>query len=229
MYNLLVFRSAGCADRRWFPPTGETVPSARGASYRRAPEIDLNPSLFNDVFNYGSLRPSFGLFPRPSIDSYLPRKRPRIDGPFSSPPYSPSLPGSSTAEGIKRLNETFKLFLYERSIREIDAKLRCRDTIAAEWSGLGLHTYLQTFNRSGYHGTNVIGIRDGLQRGAPQDQVLVIGAHYDTVPSTLGVDDNLSGVVATIEIARRLRNTKLNTTIIFVAFDLEENVSIPII
>src|SRR4029077_14129379 len=50
----------------------------------------------------------------------------------------------------------------------------------------------------------------------------VIGAHYDTVPSTPGADDNASAVAVMLELAGRLRQARLKAPVLFVAFTLEE-------
>jgi Zn-dependent M28 family amino/carboxypeptidase len=54
------------------------------------------------------------------------------------------------------------------------------------------------------------------------DQVVVVGAHYDTVPTTPGADDNASAVAVLIETARLLRDFPCRRTIRFVAFACEE-------
>jgi hypothetical protein len=54
------------------------------------------------------------------------------------------------------------------------------------------------------------------------DEILVVGAHYDTVWSTPGADDNASGVAALLEIARALRGLRLARTVRLVAFVNEE-------
>jgi len=54
------------------------------------------------------------------------------------------------------------------------------------------------------------------------DQVVVVGAHYDTVPTTPGADDNASAVAVLIETARLLRDVPCRRTIRFVAFACEE-------
>ena len=51
---------------------------------------------------------------------------------------------------------------------------------------------------------------------------VVIGAHYDTVSSSPGADDNASGVAALLEIARSARSHAYRRTISFVAFVNEE-------
>ncbi len=55
---------------------------------------------------------------------------------------------------------------------------------------------------------------------------MLIGAHYDTVDNTSGVNDNGSGMSALLEIVRLINsyNCQLSYTLMFVAFDLEEYV-----
>lgn len=54
------------------------------------------------------------------------------------------------------------------------------------------------------------------------DELVVVGAHYDSVPSTPGADDNASGVAAMLAIARALSGLKLRRSVRFVAFVNEE-------
>ena len=54
------------------------------------------------------------------------------------------------------------------------------------------------------------------------DEIIVIGAHYDTVAGSPGADDNASGVAALLELARLLAGTTLPRTVRFVAFANEE-------
>ena len=50
----------------------------------------------------------------------------------------------------------------------------------------------------------------------------VVGAHYDTVPSTPGADDNASAVAVLLELARSLRQARLKAPVLFAGFTLEE-------
>lgn len=52
--------------------------------------------------------------------------------------------------------------------------------------------------------------------------ILLVGAHYDTVPGSPGADDNASGVAGLIEMARALRALPLGCTVRLVAFVNEE-------
>ena len=58
-------------------------------------------------------------------------------------------------------------------------------------------------------------------RGKP-DEIILFGAHYDTVPSTPGADDNASGVAGLLELARLLKAYENRRTIRLVAFTCEE-------
>jgi len=54
------------------------------------------------------------------------------------------------------------------------------------------------------------------------DEIVVIGAHYDTVDITVGADDNGSGTAALLALARRFANARPARTLRFVAFVNEE-------
>ena len=54
------------------------------------------------------------------------------------------------------------------------------------------------------------------------DEIIVVGAHYDSVAGTPGANDNASGVAAVLELARLLAGTALPRTVRFVAFANEE-------
>jgi Zn-dependent M28 family amino/carboxypeptidase len=54
------------------------------------------------------------------------------------------------------------------------------------------------------------------------EEIVVIGAHYDTVEGTAGADDNASGVAALLALARRFHGSTPGRTLRFVAFANEE-------
>ncbi len=54
------------------------------------------------------------------------------------------------------------------------------------------------------------------------DEILVVGAHYDTVPGTPGADDNASAVAGLLELAREFRDEKTPVTLRFIFFVNEE-------
>jgi peptidase M28-like protein len=54
------------------------------------------------------------------------------------------------------------------------------------------------------------------------EEIVVLGAHYDSVPGSPGANDNASGVAALLELARLFKGEKPGRTLRFVAFVNEE-------
>jgi Zn-dependent M28 family amino/carboxypeptidase len=54
------------------------------------------------------------------------------------------------------------------------------------------------------------------------DDIIIIGAHYDSVQGSPGANDNASGVAATLALARRFADTSSACTLRFVLFANEE-------
>ena len=46
---------------------------------------------------------------------------------------------------------------------------------------------------------NIIGQLSGRYTGSRDDNIVLIGSHYDTVAATPGVDDNGSGITALLQ------------------------------
>jgi Zn-dependent M28 family amino/carboxypeptidase len=72
---------------------------------------------------------------------------------------------------------------------------------------------------------NIEAILQGTNR--TKKSILVIGAHYDTVPDSPGADDNASGIAVLLELAAQLRKSAPPETIRFVAFANEEHCAMP--
>lgn len=68
----------------------------------------------------------------------------------------------------------------------------------------------------------VMNIEAELKGARQPDEIVVIGAHYDSPPESPGANDNASGVAAMLELARHFKDTKPGRTIRFVAFVNEE-------
>lgn len=62
-----------------------------------------------------------------------------------------------------------------------------------------------------------------LKGSKEPDEIIVIGAHYDSVAHCPGANDNGSGVAALLELARLLHDAKPERTVRFVAFVNEES------
>lgn len=77
--------------------------------------------------------------------------------------------------------------------------------------------YYQPYLVNGIEYKNVIGTI-----GLKKQERIIVGAHYDVAGDQEGADDNASGVVGLLELARLISNDTLNNRIDFVAYSLEE-------
>jgi hypothetical protein len=59
-----------------------------------------------------------------------------------------------------------------------------------------------------------------------KDEILYVGAHHDTQAASPGADDNGSGVIGVLELARLLRDRPRRRTIRLVSFGAEEQLSV---
>jgi Zn-dependent M28 family amino/carboxypeptidase len=96
---------------------------------------------------------------------------------------------------------------------------KAQEFIAGELRAFGYAVSLQPFVFGGYTHINVIA---ELRGGVRPYEILIVGAHYDTVPETPGADDNASGVAGMLGLAHSLAGSPLPRTVRFVAFGLEE-------
>lgn len=88
-----------------------------------------------------------------------------------------------------------------------------------EWSDMGYDITDESFDALGDQATNLIIEQQGTRRA---DEIVLLGAHYDTVSSTPGADDNASAVAVLLEVSRLLRGHVGTRTVRFVAFACEE-------
>lgn len=91
--------------------------------------------------------------------------------------------------------------------------------IQSEWDRQGYTVNQLSYEVSGVSCANLEVIRKG---GARQSEILLIGAHYDSVMGSPGANDNASGVAALLEISRDFAAFEPAMTVSFVAFVNEE-------
>ncbi|KYF83524.1 Zn-dependent exopeptidase M28, partial [Sorangium cellulosum] len=92
-----------------------------------------------------------------------------------------------------------------------------RAWLRQQYDALGFAVREHTYRSGWSQGVNVIAERPG----ADPSRVLIISAHYDSV-SNAGADDDGSGIVSSLAIARALKDAPLRVGLRFVAFDQEE-------
>jgi hypothetical protein len=91
--------------------------------------------------------------------------------------------------------------------------------VAVQFRDAGLtEVRLQEFETQGTTGANVIGV---VRARGPE--MIVVGAHHDTVPDAPGAYDDAGGVGVLVELARVVaREPSRTRTVVFVSFDGEE-------
>jgi acetylornithine deacetylase/succinyl-diaminopimelate desuccinylase-like protein len=107
-----------------------------------------------------------------------------------------------------------------RSFRDLSRLNKTADYIEASFKTSGCVVSRQAFTYEGRTYYNVIGEVKGTNPA--KQEILIIGAHYDTAITTPGADDNASGVAGLLELARLMGQAPAERTIRFVAFSLEE-------
>lgn len=91
--------------------------------------------------------------------------------------------------------------------------------VASQFAAAGYACRTQTFEVFGVPCRN---LEAAIPGGGRRDEIVVIGAHYDSVLSMPAANDNGSGVAALLELARVFAGTHPERTLRFVAFVNEE-------
>jgi hypothetical protein len=105
----------------------------------------------------------------------------------------------------------------ERNLRRYAQLNAATDFIEASFSRAGLQPRRDTYEVNGLASHNI----ETEIRGA-HPQIVVIGAHYDSVFGSPGANDNGTGVAALLALARRFAGKPTGQTLRFVAFVNEE-------
>ncbi len=131
------------------------------------------------------------------------------------------MPGASHAGPLPALTDEERalaerlrrhVFTLAKSERNTDLETPAH-YIETAFGAHGLKADFQRFESGGRTVSNI-------EVAPPGNALIVVGAHYDTVPGSPGADDNASGVAALIELAGLLGKERL--PIRFVAFANEE-------
>ena len=83
----------------------------------------------------------------------------------------------------------------------------------------GFTVWKEPFQWEGRWFNNIVAEKKGH---ASPDHLLILGAHYDTVPGSPGADDNASAVAVLLEVAKQVQGDALSSSVRCVAFALEE-------
>src|SRR3974390_154572 len=107
----------------------------------------------------------------------------------------------------------------ERNVLRPSALNNAASYIEREWKRQGYAVSQLGYEVSGVRCANLEVVRNGRAR---QREILLIGAHYDSVIGSPWADDNASGVAALLEISRMFASIEPAMTVRFVAFVNEE-------
>lgn len=107
----------------------------------------------------------------------------------------------------------------ERNVQRPGALKACEHYIRQSLEDLGYEVVRQPVTAGGVTSANLEVNRFGSERPG---EIILVGAHYDTVPGSPGADDNGSAVAALLELARLHRESPARRSVRFVAFTNEE-------
>ncbi|HOP08339.1 MAG TPA: M28 family peptidase [candidate division Zixibacteria bacterium] len=117
-----------------------------------------------------------------------------------------------------------RLQAFYRRYAGTDSNKVSRDWIAGKLTDFGydsivIDTFMTSISGAQTECYNVVAIKTGSRF---PDHEVIIGAHRDAVISSPGADDNGSGTVGVMEMARVLYDLETDMTIKFILFDAEE-------
>jgi Zn-dependent M28 family amino/carboxypeptidase len=124
-----------------------------------------------------------------------------------------------SAEYLRQVVTVLSHDIGVRSYRDIDRLQMTAEYISEQFRTFGYMVSKQPLLFSGNTYNNLIAELTGH---CSPEKVLIIGAHYDTVRTTPGADDNASGAAGLLGLAKALAGSRLAKTVRFVAFALEE-------
>ena len=165
------------------------------------------------VFPVGSNRPAIEYVPSRSIDiSSAPAEAEDLQ----------SLIARVQQDSLYAYSQRLEAFF--RRVAGSDSSDAARDWLAGKFTQFGydsvtIDSFQETFYGDLQQCQNVLAYKIGARY--PQHHV-IIGAHRDAVPGSPGADDNGSGTVGVLEIARALADIETDMTFVFALWDAEE-------
>jgi hypothetical protein len=107
----------------------------------------------------------------------------------------------------------------ERNLRRYPQLLQAATYLEDELTAAGYEVSRQDYKTRGHACFNLDAQHAGQSK---PEEIVLVGAHYDSVIGTPGAGDNASGVAAMLALARRFSDRKTERTLRFVAFTNEE-------
>ncbi|MDO8356205.1 MAG: M20/M25/M40 family metallo-hydrolase [Nitrospirota bacterium] len=144
----------------------------------------------------------------------------RMPGQSHQGPLPPMTNGQRTLEQQLRSHvQQLAGQIGERNVFRHDRLVMAANYIRTTLAHDGYEVRRQSYEVGGIGCENVEAEGRGNQK---PDEIIVIGAHYDSVQGSPGANDNASGVAAMLALARAFAKTRQARTLRFVAFANEE-------
>lgn len=124
-----------------------------------------------------------------------------------------------TAASLRAVVEQLAGTIGPRNLDRLDAYRSAQKFIEESFESVGYAVRRQEYE---VEKVPVYNLEVEVRGTTRAEEILVIGAHYDTVAGSPGANDNSSGVAATLALAELLREATPQRTIRFVAFANEE-------
>jgi Zn-dependent M28 family amino/carboxypeptidase len=121
------------------------------------------------------------------------------------------------ADELKRYVTVLAKEIGERNLDHPEALAKAADYIEQELQKTGLKVERQTYQVKGQASSNL-----SAEIKGKTDEIVLIGAHYDSVRGAPGANDNGSGIAALLALARRMAKDHPQRTLRLVAFVNEE-------
>jgi Peptidase family M28 len=138
---------------------------------------------------------------------------------FSGPSLTSTARENKLSEDLSRDVTTLAITIGERNMDHPAALDSAAAMIDAELTAYGYDVARMEYDVRGKKVANIEATKKGASRA---DEIVVVGAHYDSVEGCPAADDNGSGVAALLAVARALAAERLARTVRFVGFVNEE-------
>ena len=125
----------------------------------------------------------------------------------------------TTEQALKKHVVHLATTIGERNLRTYDKLCDAADYIEAEYKSYGYKPARQTYQ---VHGRDCFNLDVQIKGTKSPSEVVIIGAHYDSVVGTPGANDNGSGTAAMLFLAKHFAKSKPERSLRFVAWTNEE-------
>jgi len=127
--------------------------------------------------------------------------------------------GGTTAERLERHVRRLAVEIGERNVFHPAALQATENYIRECWQQQGYRVIAQDYTAMGVRSAN---LEITLPGSRFPGEIILVGAHYDSVRGSPGANDNGSGVAALLELSRRVKSAFPARTLRLVAFTNEE-------